>query len=230
MADIDLPDEVTAELTGAVGRERASKLAERMAAAARAYERDRYPEAARITRIVAEQVPESAAARELHGLVCYRLGRWREAIKHLEAARALAGDDPSQIPVLMDCHRAQGHNRKVAQLWGELRVASPDADVLAEGRLVLASDLADSGELDAALELLAGAGAARNLRHPADRHVRQWYVLGDLYERSGDVPRARDMFSRVVDNDPELADAASRLSALGRVRRPRRPDRPSPPQ
>ena len=109
-------------------------------------ERDRYPEALRITRDLVDEVPESAAARELHGLVCYRLGRWREAVKHLEAARTLSGGDPSQVPVLMDCHRAMGHHRRVEVLWNELRVASPSADVLVEGRLVLAENLAETGQ------------------------------------------------------------------------------------
>jgi tetratricopeptide (TPR) repeat protein len=204
----------------AAGAQRGARLAERLAAAARAYERDRYSDVLRITKGLLEHVPESATARELHGLACYRLGRWREAIRHLEAARSRAGGDPSQLPVLMDCHRAQGHHRRVGELWEELRAASPDADVLAEGRLVLASDLADRGELEAAVDLLTRAGAARNLRHPAERHVRQWYVLADLLERAGDLPRARDLFSRVVEADPELADAGIRLAALGR--RPRR--------
>ena len=217
----ELPDDVTAELAQAVGRERAKVLADRMASAARAYARDRYPEASRISRLLADQVPESAAVRELHGLVCYRLGRWREAIRNLEAARTLAGDDPTQLPVLMDCHRAQGHHRRVAELWDVLREASPDADILAEGRLVMAATLAERGDLDRAVELLAAAGAARNRRHPAERHVRQWYVLADLSERAGDLPRARELFARVADADPELADAGERLIALGRARRRR---------
>ena len=209
------------ELAGAVGRAKAQRLAGRMAAAARAYERDRYTEAARITRPLADEVPESAAARELHGLVCYRLGRWREAVKHLTAARSLSGDDPAQLPVLMDCQRAMGHHRRVEALWKELRTSSPPADVLVEGRLVMAADMAGQGRLDDAIVLLAAAGAARNLRHPGDRHVRQWYLLADLYERAGDVPRARDLFARVVAVDAETADAAERLLALGSPRRPR---------
>ena len=221
--DEDLPSDVVEELTGAVGRADAQKVARRMAAAARAYERDRYPEAMRITRPLADEVPESAAARELHGLVCYRLGRWREAVRHLEASRALSGGDPSQLPVLMDCHRAQGHHRRVEALWDELRASSPSADVLVEGRLVLAEDLAETGKLDDAILVLATAGGARNLRNPGERHLRQWYVLADLYERAGDVPRARELFARVVAVDPELADASQRLAALGTPRRrPRR--------
>ncbi|HMK63686.1 MAG TPA: tetratricopeptide repeat protein, partial [Acidimicrobiales bacterium] len=114
------------------------------------------------------------------------------------------------------CQRALGRRRKVSELWEELRAVSPDVDVLAEGRLVLAAQLADLGDLQAATDLLLSAGAGRNLRHPAERHVRQWYMLADLAERSGDLPRARQLFARVVEADPELADAAARLAALGR--------------
>lgn len=223
-----LPSEVAAELAQAVGREWGAKLAERLAAAARAYARDRYAEALRITRALVAQVPDSASARELHGLVCYRLGRFGEAVRHLQAARDLSGGDPSQVPVLMDCHRALGHHRRVGALWDELRGASPDADVLAEGRLVLAADTADRGDVEEATQLLVAAGAGRRLEHPAPRHVRQWYVLADLAERAGDLGRARELFARVVDADPELADAASRLGALGTPPRVRR--RSSPPR
>jgi tetratricopeptide (TPR) repeat protein len=215
--EVDIPHEVAAELANAVGTQLGARLAQRMADAAGAYARDRYHDAFRITKPLADQVPESAAVRELHGLVCYRLGRWRDAIKHLEAARLLGGDDPSQLPVLMDCHRALGQHRRVGQLWDELRAASPDADVMAEGRMVRAADLADGRKIDEAVRLLVDAGAGRNLRHPAERHVRQWYVLADLLERAGDLPRARELFGRVVVADPDLADAADRLAALGRT-------------
>lgn len=217
--EMDLPREVVDEIAGAVGREKGADLGRKMASAARAYQRDRYQEAFRITRPLVDLVPESAAVRELHGLVCYRLGRWRDAVRHLEAARARGGDDPSQIPVIMDCHRAMNQHRKVQALWEELRSLSPPADVLAEGRLVLAGDLADRNDLEGAIAVLASAGAARNMRHPAERHIRQWYVLADLYERAGDVPRARELFSRVASADPELADVKRRLEELGSPRR-----------
>jgi tetratricopeptide (TPR) repeat protein len=209
-------------LVDAAGRAKGAQLAERLAAAARAYARDRYLEAQRLTKSLVAQVPGSASARELHGLVSYRMGRYREAVRHLEAARELADHDASQLPVVMDCHRAMGHHRRVEELWHELRGASPDADVLAEGRLVVAADLADRGLLDRATELLVSAGAGRNLRHPAERHIRQWYVLADLAERAGDLARARELFGRVVTADPELADAPARLAALGRSSRARR--------
>ncbi|MDE3085706.1 MAG: tetratricopeptide repeat protein [Acidobacteriota bacterium] len=231
--EYSLPAEVTDELSAAAGRDRGARLADRLAAAARAYERDRYPEALRMTKSLLTQVPGAATVQELHGLVCYRLGRYREAARHLKEAAELAGGDTSQLPVRMDCHRAMGHHRRVQELWEELRASSPDADVLAEGRLVLAAGLADRGELQRAIDLLAQSGAGRALRHPAPRHVRQWYVLADLAERVGDLPRARELFARVAEADPDLADAALRLAALGRVRSRRsgrggRPDRGSP--
>jgi tetratricopeptide (TPR) repeat protein len=126
----------------------------------------------------------------------------------------------------MDCFRALGRNRRVEELWLELKRSSPDADVLVEGRLVLASARAQKGDLDGAIDLLVSAGASRGLRHPADRHVRQWYLLGDLLEASGDIPRAREMFERVVRADPGLADAPERLDALGRPQR--KHSRPTP--
>jgi pentatricopeptide repeat protein len=203
-------------------------LARRLAAAAGAYERDRYADAKRMTRTLLSKAPGSVAARELYGLACYRLGLWEESIKHLELVVA-ASDDQSQIPVLMDCFRALGRFKRAEDLWEELKRASPEVDVLVEGRLVLASARAQRGDLKGAIDLLVEAGAARGLRHPAERHVRQWYLLGDLLEKSGDIPRAREMFERVVRADPGLADATDRLIGLGRPRRrqPRKTSNPA---
>ncbi len=228
----ELPPEVTEELSRASVQGRSPRygdggLARRLAAAAAAYERDRYADTARMTKALLVSAPGSLAARELHGLACYRLGRWEDAIRHLELVVS-SSEDRSQLPVLMDCYRATGRNRRVEELWLELKRSSPDADVLVEGRLVLASARAERGDLDGAINLLVSAGGARGLRHPADRHVRQWYLLGDLLEKSGDIPRAREMFERVVRSDPGLADAEERLAALGRPRR--KQSHPEPPR
>ena len=64
-------------------------------------------------------------------------------------------------------------------------------------------------------------GASKALRNPSERHVRQWYLLADLYERAGDVPKAREYFERVFRTDPEAYDVAERLRGLGPERRPR---------
>ena len=64
-------------------------------------------------------------------------------------------------------------------------------------------------------------GASKALRNPSNRHIRQWYLLADLYERAGDVPRARELFERVLRVDREAYDVADRLMGLGPVRKPR---------
>lgn len=229
--DVDLPDAVALELADAASystsrRDISGDLARRLSRAAGAYERDRYADALRIVKPLLSQAPHSTAVRELYGLTCYRLGRWEEAIKHLEIVEAAAGDE-TQLPVLMDSYRALGRRKKVDELWERLKKASPDADVLVEGRLVLASTLARSGDLEGAIGLLVHAGAARDLRRPAERHVRQWYVLADLFEASGDIPRARELFERVVRADPALADAPERLASLGPTRKSKPTPRPA---
>ncbi|MGH9150025.1 MAG: tetratricopeptide repeat protein, partial [Acidimicrobiales bacterium] len=50
---------------------------------------------------------------------------------------------------------------------------------------------------------------------PADHHLRAWYALADLYERAGDVPKARELFRRVATCDSSFFDAAERVAALG---------------
>ena len=89
-----------------------------------------------------------------------------------------------------------------------------------------AASLADSGDLQGAISMLATAGASKALRNPSNRHVRQWYLLGDLYERAGDVPRAREMFERVLKVDREAYDVVDRLAGLGAERKPRSPSAP----
>jgi tetratricopeptide (TPR) repeat protein len=193
-------------------------LVERTDTAYTAYERGRYQEALRAIKPVADEVPGVAAVRELAGFAAYRSARWREAARQLQAFGELS-DSTDHLPALMDTQRALGKPKKVAELWSELRHSSPEPDVLAEGRIVAAASLADGGDLNGAIALLAAAGASKSLRNPSGRHIRQWYLLADLYERAGDVPRAREFFERVQRADREAYDVAERLRSLG-------PDRP----
>ena len=205
------PAPVAAEVARAVGERRAPKVEQRLVEAARAFERGRVQDAWRIVRPLAEEAPSATAVRELAGLSLYRLGRWRPAIAHLEAFVRLTGS-VEQHPVLADCYRAVGRHAKVESLWTELRDASPAADLVTEGRIVMAGSLADRGELPKAIALLERGPVAA--RRPAAHHLRLCYALADLYERVGDAPRARELFARVAAVDPDLADTAERLSAL----------------
>jgi tetratricopeptide (TPR) repeat protein len=153
-------------------------------------------------------------------LASYRSAKWRDAVRHLQAHAALT-DSGEHLPILMDCQRALRKPKKVADLWAQLRQSSPEPDVLAEGRIVAAASRAEGGDLQGAIAMLATAGATKALRNPSNRHVRQWYLLADLYERAGDVPRARELFERVLRVDREAYDVADRLAGLGPVRKPR---------
>jgi tetratricopeptide (TPR) repeat protein len=202
---------VVDELSASAGDIRAAKLAHRLGEATYAYERERYQDARRILKPLVEEVPESAAARELYGLVLYRSGQWAAAAKELEAFRQTSGSF-DQHPVLADCYRALRRYHEAEQVWDDLRRASPNGDVVAEGRIVAAGSMADQGDLSGAIALLEKS--ARRVARPAERHLRQWYALADLYERAGDLPRARELFGRVAHSDAEAFDVRSRLQAL----------------
>lgn len=199
---------------------RREKLVEQMGRAMEAYDRHRFEEAGRLAGRLADEVPDVPEVREVAGLAAYRSGQWRGAGRHLEAFRNMR-DEPMYLPVEMDCARALGKPRVLAGLFEELRQSSPDPDVLAEGRLVLAGSLADQGKLAEAIDLLESNGAGKARRNPAERHLRQWYLLGDLYDRSGDAPRARAFFTMVAVTDPGAYDVNDRLKDLGPTRKPR---------
>lgn len=205
------PAALTAELAPVVGGASAPRFAVRLADAGRAFNADRFPEAKRILGPMARQAPTSATVRELHGLTLYRLGKYLEAAKELEAFRELTGST-EQHPVLADCYRALGRYEEVEALWRELRQVSPSAELVAEGRIVYAGSLADRGKLAEAIAEVEPA--VKKVKRPRDHHLRLLYVLGDLHERAGDIPRARALFDRVLAAEPDFGDAAARRRQL----------------
>lgn len=194
-----------------MGAGKVERLEERLKDASRAFRRERFDEARRMLRPLADAAPTAESVRELLGLTYYRLGRWKLAVTELEAFRDLSGS-PEQHPVLADCYRALGRHAKVSELWDELRQASPSAALVAEGRIVFAGSLADQGQLHDAIAVLEAAKPPA--RKPQLHHLRITYALADLHERAGDIPRARQLFGIVAAADPELGDVEARLRAL----------------
>ena len=101
---------------------------------------------------------------------------------------------------------------QVGELWDELRAASPSAELVTEGRIVMAGSLADRDELSSAIALLEQGFAFP--KRPMAHHLRRAYALADLYERVGDLPKARTMFGRIESADPDFADVRRRVRAL----------------
>ena len=182
--------------------------------AAEAYDRKRYEEALRLGRVVSDAVPGVAPVRELTGLAAYRADRWSMAKIHLRAHFSVTGD-PEHLPLVMDCDRANHRYRAVEKTFGELEESEPTAEVLVEGRIVMASAWADQRMYQEAIELLTKAGGTKQLRNPSFRHVRLWYALADIFDRAGDTASARELFARVVIAEPDAYDARSRLADLG---------------
>lgn len=180
--------------------------------AAKAFERDRFSDALRVLRPLIEDAPDSAAVRELYGLACYREGKWAETVKHLSIFTDLTGS-VEQHPVLADAHRALKHFKDVAALWEELSASSPAAHLVAEGRIVMAGALADQGKLLEAISLMERGSI--DAKRPKDHHLRMWYTLADLYERAGDMSRARDRFQRIMNVDRDYVNVLERLANLG---------------
>ncbi len=189
----------------------AGRVTAKLADAARAYSADRYQDALRMLRKLSTQAHGSAAVKELLGLTLYRLARWPLALRELQEHHEMSGSY-DQFPVIADCYRAMHRYVEAEATWGELRQASPSPDVVAEGRLVAAGCLADQGDLRGAVKLLE---ASLRRTRPKPARLRQWYALADLYERAGELPRARDIFSQIAAVDPDAYDVKQRLVALG---------------
>jgi tetratricopeptide (TPR) repeat protein len=199
------------ELGRMAGRNRARAL-DALARAADAYAEGRERDAARLLRPLRDSHPRAAGVRELLGLSLYRLGRYPDAARELDTFVELTGS-VEQHHVLMDCARAAGDHGRVEELWSELAAVSPSAELVTEGRIVLAGSLADQGRVgDAISRLETRAGSSP--RRVAPHHLRLWYALADLYERAGEIPKARGLFERVRREDPSFADVAERLAAL----------------
>ena len=205
-----MPLDVETEIRRLGGR-RAEYFLARFMEARDEYAAGRERAALRILRPLRDVLPDAPSVRELTGLAEYGIGNYRAAAKELEVFVELT-DSAEDHHVLMDCYRAQKRWKRVDELWAELGASSPSAEVVSEGRIVLAGSLADRGRMDEAIDLLQRK--AKPVKNPKEHHLRLWYALADLEERAGNLAAARELFARVRRYDPELADVAIRSANL----------------
>ncbi len=208
---LDVPDLAPASVRGMPADER-ERLALRLREAGEDFLAERFGDAHAILRPLASRYPAVSELQELYGLTLYRLGRWTAAAHRLEQYEESTGE-VDQMPVLADCYRALGRLNEVHDVWDRLRHADPDAQTITEGRIVTAGALADEGRLSDAIRLLE-AGPLRPKR-PKEHHLRLWYALADLYDRAGDLQKARRGFARIDQIESGFADVGDRLAALG---------------
>ena len=191
----------------------AERAIERLARALHAFEAHRYSESRKLIMPLLSQVSGIAIVHEVAGLSMYRLGRWQDAADQLEIARGISAGEVTNHPVLADCYRALRRYEKVTELWESMKLMSPPAGLLAEGRIVAAGALADQGELQSAVRMMThGTSDPHKVQ---EHHLREWYVLADLYDRAGDVASARRLFLKIQSSDGKFADVSDRLGTLG---------------
>ena len=83
--------------------------------------------------------------------------------------------------------------------------------------LVLARNAGDgSAQVELDWDVRLRLRAEQVPRRVREHHLRQWYVLGDLYDRAGDTIQATRWFQLVAEHDPAFVDVVDRLRALGR--------------
>lgn len=208
-----LDPDIGAELVDALGGQRGARLSERLAQASEALDRERFDEARRIAASIAKEAPSVAAVQEVLGLASYRLGRYKPAVAALQQAQELH-ENPALLPVIADAYRGLRRWSAVERVWNQIKAASPSQDIMSEGRIVMANALADQGDIAGAIAVMEeGRKAPKRVR---DHHLREWYVLGDLYDRLGETITARRWFGALAEEAPDFFDVRDRLRGLGR--------------
>jgi tetratricopeptide (TPR) repeat protein len=149
--------------------------------------------------------------RELYGVALYRAGRYRDALRELQAYRRMTGR-LDQNHLIADSYRGLGMPDKAVPVAVEAVRSRMREEPRAEAAIVGASALADLGRYDEALGLLRGFPGRRDEADPWE--LRVWYVAGDVLVRAGRVSEAADEFRKVIRYDAGAFDAAERLAAL----------------
>jgi len=155
--------------------------------------------------------PRSIAVRELLGVALYRAGRFREALRELQAYRRISGRlDENHL--IADSYRGLGMPEKAVPVAREAVGAKLSDEARAEAAIVGAAALADLGRYDQALSLLHRFPSTRNVGRPWE--LRLWYMRGDVLERAGRRSDAAEEFRRIIRYDADAFDAAERLASL----------------
>jgi tetratricopeptide (TPR) repeat protein len=214
---VHLSRDIVEELHATARPGKGSVLVKVFGEAAGAFAAGDYETAARLGEQAKHMALRAASVRELLGLAHYRLSQWKEAARELSSFRRLAGTT-EQNPVIADCYRAMHKPERALELCDEIDGRSADPALFFEARIVASGALADLGRLDDAIGTLEGLPLDPEVAE--EHHLRAWYALGDLLARRGRFTQARAMFEAVVNADPELTDAAERVSKLNAGRGP----------
>lgn len=153
-----------------------------------------------------------ATVREARGLVAYREGDWRTALKEFRTAQRLSGTH-HLLPYIVDAERAMGRREHALDLARSPQSLTLDTAGTIELDIVVAGIRRDMGDPEAALVQLRGPELDPAKRKPWSGRL--FYAYADTLDSLGRQGEAREWFAAAVDADAQVGtDAAERLDEL----------------
>ena len=218
----ELPDDVTgAELDRSVRAELASLakvnaeiVGKHLVMTARLLDTD--PERAYLHAVAArERAGRVGTVREAAGLAAYRSGRYAEALSELRAARRISGDQ-SLLAVMADCERGLGRPERALAMTEAPEVATLDAAVRVELKIVASGARRDLGQPEAAVLVLQGPQLRPEMRRPWS--ARLFYAYAEALADAGRDDEAVTWLRHAAAADTDgQTDAAERLDVIDGV-------------
>ena len=203
-----LPPALKDELDKAAGRKESGRLHDRLEAAARAYDHDRYQEARRYLRALADEAQPRRPFASCSVSRCTASGSGRPPSRNsrpFTPCRDRSTSTPSSPTATAPAVRPPSRG-----VWEELRQASPGAELVAEGRIVAAAP-ADQGDLTGAIDSSARPEATSAPPRPPHAPVVRPRRPARASRRH---PPGPEIFGRVARHDPTFFDAAARARDL----------------
>jgi hypothetical protein len=187
------------------------KVAEAISKALEHFADEEYEDAARLAGEAKESASRSPRVIELLGLALYHSGQWKEALSELLTFRRLTAS-VEHNHVIADLYRALERPDRALETTAEVTQADVTPETWVETMIVAAGALADKGDLNRAITMLARADPGSGAVEPY--FLRHWYARADLLERAGRKDEARNLWRKIVATDPDFFDAEERLGAL----------------
>jgi len=145
------------------------------------------------------------------GIALYRAGRFRDALRELQAYRRITGR-LDQNHLIADSHRALGQPEKAIDPAREALRARIPQEAKAEAAVVGAFALADLGRSGEALSILNSFPT--DPARASESDLRVWYATADILARAGRKREAVEEFRRIMRHDPAAFDVAERVAQL----------------
>lgn len=147
--------------------------------------------------------------RETYGIIAYRAGDFRTAVRELRTSLRITGRI-DVLPLIADAERGMGRPERALDIAAADDASDLGADAAIELMIVVAGAYADTGDVETALRTLEIPA----LRHKVDGRwqVRLWVAYADLLARAERQDEATRWLTLAADADSEgLTDAAARL-------------------